>query len=172
MLSGRYRTEALCRHWKPHSDGSCLLSSSCSSVIEDLEHILYQCCALEPTRIKLKDYTVNYCRNVPSLSPVITKFLSTSSHDFCQFLIDCSTLPDVIAATRLLGREYVHHHLFSITRTWVYSLHKARLKILGRWNIIWLWWAKTTNSTLDDAGTARFYGPLTEIAQRLWLHEF
>ena len=136
MLSGRYRTEALCSHWKPLSNGSCLLSPSCSSSTEDLDHILYKCCALEDTRIKLKDYTVKYCRNVPSLSPIITHFLSSSCQDFCQFLLDCSTIPDVIAATRLHGHEYVHHHLFNITRTWVYSLHKARLKILGRWNIV------------------------------------
>ena len=136
MLSGRYRTESLCSHWKSHSSGSCLLSPSCSSTTEDLEHILYKCCALEATRVKLMDFSLKYCMNVPPLTSIIKHFLSAPSQDFCQFLIDCSTLSEVIAATRLHGQQYVHHHLFNITRTWVYTLHKERLRILGRWNIV------------------------------------
>ena len=52
MLSGRYRTEYLCRHWSKNKEGVCLLSPHCSSTTEDLPHILAFCPAL--TRIKRK----------------------------------------------------------------------------------------------------------------------
>ena len=134
MLSGRYRTEALCSNWKINCTGLCLLSQSCSSSVEDLEHILSHCTALDPTRTKLMDFTLHYCRDVTDLSNLILSFLNVTNKHFCQFLLDCSTLPEVVNAAQLLGAKYVHQHLFNITRTWIYSLHKERLKLLGRWN--------------------------------------
>ena len=135
MLSGRYRTEALCSNWKIHSTGVCLLSPVCSSTIEDLQHILSHCCALTPTREKLLDFTTRYCLQVSTpISQLITEYTNPSNKDFHQFLIDCSTLPAIISAARLHGYD-VHHHLFHVTRTWEYTLHKERLKILGRWNL-------------------------------------
>ena len=134
MLSGRYRTEALCSNWKINCTGLCLLSQSCSSSVEDLEHILSHCTALDPTRTKLMDFTIHYCRDVPDLSNLILSFINVTNKHFCQFLLDCSTLPEVVNAAQLLGANYVHQHLFNITRTWIYSIHKERLKLLGRWN--------------------------------------
>lgn len=133
MISGRYRTEALCSNWKLHSTGVCLLSPACSGTTEDLEHILSHCCALTPTREKLLDFTTRYCLQVSApISQIIKEYTNLSNKDFRQFLIDCSTLPAIISAVRLHGLD-VHHHLFHVTRTWVYTLHKERLKILGRW---------------------------------------
>ena len=51
MLSGRYRCEALVRHWKPGSNGNCLLTPSCT-VLEDIPHILQNCPAYQETRNK------------------------------------------------------------------------------------------------------------------------
>ena len=135
MLSGRYRTESLCSHWKTKKTGVCLLSPDCSSSVEDIHHILSTCSALTATREKLMSYAIQYSSELPVISQLILKFCTPSSNDFCQFLLDCSPLSEVISATRLHGSE-VHHHLFNITRTWVYTLHKERMKILGRWNII------------------------------------
>ena len=134
MLSGRYRTESLCSNWKLNCTGLCLLSPSCSSSVEDLKHILSQCAALDPTRTELWDFTAKYCKNIPDLSGIILNFLKITNSNFCQFLIDCSILPEVVRATQLHGAQYVHHHMFTITRTWIYTLHKRRLKLLGRWN--------------------------------------
>ena len=134
MLSGRFRTESLCSKWKINCTGKCLLSSSCSSEKEDLEHILSQCPALDPTRKKLTDFARKYCQEVPDISNLIIDFLQPSNVNFCQFLIDCSTMPRVVKAAQELGEQYVHHHLFNVTRTWIYTLHKERLKLLGRWN--------------------------------------
>ena len=66
---------------------------------------------------------------------IVTRHCTQLSATFCQFLVDCSVLPDVFRAVQLEGKE-VLEHLFAITRTWVYTLHKERMKQLVRWNYI------------------------------------
>ena len=60
MLSGRYKTEKLCRHWSKNNKGICL-APTCSEleVFEDLPHILAKCKALSKTRLSLVSFTVN-----------------------------------------------------------------------------------------------------------------
>ena len=55
MLSGRYRTELLARHWSSNKNGFCL-SPSCTAaqVQESLEHILLWCPSYEPMRQRIK----------------------------------------------------------------------------------------------------------------------
>ena len=133
MISGRYRTESLCSKWKPQSSGYCLLSPACSSSVEDLEHILCNCIALNPTRDKLISFSLNYCAKSPNhIAALITKFLLVPNPEFCQFLLDCSTMPEVIKSCDVFGRDILIE-LFNVTRTWVYTLHKERLRKLGRW---------------------------------------
>ena len=138
MISGRYRCEALCRYWSPtNKDGFCLLSPSpsCSRTVETIKHILHFCISLQPIRDKLKLMTLKYCEEVPEISDIINDFLihPTDPDLTCQVLLDCSVVPCVIRAVQHHGR-HVLHHLFHITRIWVYNLHKKRMKILGRWN--------------------------------------
>ena len=133
MLSGRYRTEKLCSHWSNRKSGVCLLDHLCSSTTEDLQHILKHCPALKPARDKLIRFTIEYCHQHLPIFPLVQEFCQPSHPQFCQFLLDCSILPEVITATQLNGFE-VLATLFHITRTWCYTLHKERLKMLGRWN--------------------------------------
>ena len=133
MLSGRYRTEKLCSNWTKHSTGVCQLSESCSSTAEDIRHILAFCGALQPTREKLMRFSFDYCKSFPPIRKLVHQFCHSTNPQFCQFLLDCSVLPPVILEAQLHGSE-VLHHLFHITRTWCYTLHKERMKILGRWN--------------------------------------
>ena len=60
LLSGRYQTEALARHWSQNKNGVCLISSACNnlSLKEDVPHILKNCPALLCVREKLKNYTI------------------------------------------------------------------------------------------------------------------
>ena len=132
----RYRCESLCRHWSSNKQGFCLLSPACSEVVEDLPHILRFCHGLHQTREKLVDFTIKYAKTVPAIADLILNLSTPSNPDFCQFLLDCSCLEPVIHAVQTHGQD-VLHHLFRITRTWVYTLHKARMKSLGRWNILW-----------------------------------
>ena len=135
MLSGRYRSESLCRHWSSNKGGFCLISPACAEVMEDVPHILAFCPGLAPTRGKLVRFTSDYCSHFPPISDIVSTLCIPTNPNFIQFLLDCSVLPQVILATQVYGSDILTH-LFHVTRTWVYTLHKSRLKLLGRWNFI------------------------------------
>ena len=98
-----------------------------------------RCPALQPTRVRMMKYTNEYSRKNPIIKPLLLCLCVQSSPTFCQFLLDCSPLPEVISAVHLHGSQ-IHDHLFQITRTWIYTLHKVRMKLLGRWrNFKWIW---------------------------------
>ena len=131
FLSGRYRTEALCSHWSQNTQGLCKLSPDCQTA-EDTRHILQTCSALAATRDKMATFTSSYINSHPVVASIVRQYCYPDCRLFCQFLLDCSVLPEVIAAVQQHGDEILQH-LFNITRIWVYALHRDRLKILGRW---------------------------------------
>ena len=65
MLSGRYRFDALARHWSSQISGFCTLSPTCSNHLEDIVHVLKTCTALSPTRRKLYEFTVSSSNGLP-----------------------------------------------------------------------------------------------------------
>ena len=132
FLSGRYRTEVLCSHWSQNPQGYCKLSPDCCQTPEDTRHILQYCPALSATREKLAIFTSSYSISHPEVATIIQMYCKTECRLFCQFVLDCSVLPAVIAAVQTHG-EVILEHLFNVTRIWVYALHRDRLKILGRW---------------------------------------
>ena len=133
MLSGRYRTERLMRFWTKNTQGVCLLPSCADlNVHEDLEHLLVHCASLADTRAGLIDFNRTYSIDLTEICDIVSHYCNTSNPQFSQFLVDPSCLPQVITAAQLHG-EIVLHHIFRIARTWCYSLHRARLKLLGRW---------------------------------------
>ena len=135
MISGRYRTEALASHWSPTSTGCCILSPQCVDTREDLHHVLQTCHALTQTRSNLQNFTVSYVtkKMLPkNLADFIIDNCSPSSSSYCQFLLDCTSLPSVILLVQSLGPS-VLPTLLDVTRTWIYVIHRERLKRLGRW---------------------------------------
>ena len=133
LLSGRYRTERLCRFWSQNKAGVCLLPACKNlNISEDSEHILLHCMSLNAERRRLEEFTTQFISDKPLLQPVIATYLfSASDNTRMQFLLDCSVLPLVIVAHQTHG-PVVYQHLFRISRTWCRSLHTARLKALGR----------------------------------------
>ena len=47
-----------------------------------------------------------------------------------QFLLDCSCFPEVVSLRQTSGLNLVTH-LFYLTRTWCYSIHRSRMNKLG-----------------------------------------
>ena len=79
------------------------------------------------------DFTRKYSMKLPILiSDVLVQHCSTSSPYYCSFLLDCSTIPSVVLLVQEGGFE-VLQPLFEVTRTWVFVLHRERLKRLNRW---------------------------------------
>ena len=136
MISGRYRTCLLSRHWSGDSSGNCSLPTCrLSPTPGSLSHILIDCPDLSPSRMRVFSLWAKYLQDKPTLLPLVRKYLSESDPTlYIQFLLDCSVLPDVIRETQLHGQS-VLDSLFYLTRTLCFSIHKARFKLLGKWNI-------------------------------------
>ena len=135
MLSGRYRSNALKRHWSKSNDGACTLTSLCHNVLEDIQHILAFCPALHEVRLNLLKFTQEYSSTLPQPLKLYLLSICCPSHpQFCQFMLDCSCLPEVIRLTQDFGKD-VLDHFFHVTRVWIYSLHRKRMKMLGLWRV-------------------------------------
>ena len=66
FLSGRYKTEALCRFWSQNPAGVCLLPQCMrKSIVEDVRHILLDCTSLATVRENLVRF--NYASLCPFL---------------------------------------------------------------------------------------------------------
>ena len=124
---------------------SCLISPECKNILEDLQHIIKTCPALQPTRLKLSEFTKEYTEKKIDNEEVRKLILSmtTLTHpQYMDYLLDCSCLPPVVSLVQRLGVEEVLPHLFTISGTWLFVLHRERLKLLGRWNVrsfSWKW---------------------------------
>ena len=135
MLSGRYRTCWFSRHWSGDKTGSCSLPTCKQSPVPGtLSHILVDCLDLQPARSRVFRMWSDYLKNNPILIPIISKYTIGDAKDqIVQFLLDCSVLSDVISLRQRFGMV-VYDSLFHLTRSYCFSLHKSRLKLLGKWN--------------------------------------
>ena len=131
MLSGRYRTCWLARHWSGDSSGSCLLPSChLTPSPGTLTHILLECVDLAPARQRTFSLWAAYLRDKPLLLPIIKHYtMESDSNKFLQFILDCTVLPDVITLRQQEGK-WVHDSLLYLTRTLCFSVHKSGEKLL------------------------------------------
>ena len=126
FLSGRYRTEYLCRHWSANVKGFCL-SPTCDQTEENIEHILLFCGAYTSVRDNL---TSLWLSNSNPIVHYLAFDALTSSPDYLvQFILDCSVLPRVITAVQDYGK-IILDILFYLTRTWCFSIHRQRMKMV------------------------------------------
>ena len=135
FLSGRYRSEELCRFWSQNKNGFCL-RDSCKDLhrCENIEHILLHCDGLTEVRRRLAAFTRKVTDDKPVLKQIIESYLFSQDEELrMQFLMDCSVLPLVISAHQEYG-AIIHQDLFRVSRTWCRSVHVARLKALGRYS--------------------------------------
>ena len=134
FLSGRYRTEQLCRFWTQNKNGVCLLDSCKEQHLpENIQHILLHCDGLTEVRRRLIDFTKKFTDDKPVLRQIIETYLFSQDQELrMQFLMDCSVLPLVISTFQEYGPN-IHQSLYRISRTWCRSVHVARLKALGRY---------------------------------------
>ena len=129
MISGRYRTDWLRRHWTGES-GACRLPA-CTSSQGDLPHLLSGACtALAPTLAR----TLQYWDKCLSLQPhhllPVQAALQASPEAFTTFLLDPSSDPSVISLIQLHGKD-VLNTFFRLSRSWIWAAHRRRLQLLG-----------------------------------------
>ena len=133
MLSGRYRTDRLMRHWsRSNPEGLCRLPG-CYGEDGTLPHILLHCPALAETRANGISLWSSFLVSRPWLLPVIAHHTLGTDALFLQFLLDPSVLPMVITSTR--SHPDVLKCCFFLSRTWNFSIHLKREKIRKLWNL-------------------------------------
>ena len=130
MLSGRYRVGSLLKHFSRTNSGICEL---CQIEEETLSHLLLPKCPFLQER---KELLLVYSKNILQQSTVALEIFEqilteSNSEVFMQFVLDCSVIPIVIRAAQ--QDRTILTLFFKISRTWCYSLHRTRLKLLGRW---------------------------------------
>ena len=133
MLSGRYKTDRLARHWTHENpDGLCRLPG-CLNQEGNLQHILLHCSALHETRAKMISFWGAFLVSKPELFPVIQHYTMREDHLLPQFLLDPSCLPLVISHSRIYP-DTLQDCLF-LSRTWCYAVHLARSKLQHAMNL-------------------------------------
>ena len=134
LLSGRARLGSLIRHFSPDNSGLCEL---CHEELEDLTHLLVpRCPHLTDRALTLRENMKKLVGNSERCTLLLEKIMNESKDDhqlWVQFVLDCSVLPNVIAASQL--DSTVLSTLFGATRTYCHGLHRTRLQLLGRWKI-------------------------------------
>ena len=129
FLSGRYRTEMLTKHWNPASTGCCK-APGCK-IQESVEHILLDCQQYTPERHKLVSMWLS--TEVSEVYHLVLHAFTSKKSYLLQFILDCSILPEVIQSKQKHG-DIILNELFRLTRTWCFNVHRARMKMLGRWS--------------------------------------
>ena len=130
MLSGRYRTDKLLSHFQSSNPSICQLSCDSPDALGDLPHLLLYCSALASRRAVLFDYW-DYLAEENEVYKYIINLMKSSPGDvFLQFILDCTNIPEIAALSDVHG-EHILVFLFKITRTYCYSVHRERLKLLN-----------------------------------------
>ena len=134
LLSGRYKTDYLSRHWtSANPNGFCLLCPGKFLFGTD-QHFLLHCEALALQRSKVIDLWSRHAEDDEHLHKLLKDILKSPPALLAQFLLDPSVVPEAVA----LGQKKLinTNSLFYLTRTWCYSLHRKRLQLLGKFQYI------------------------------------
>ena len=132
MKSGRYRTSLLARHWSPTNPNGFCPAPTCQGIPETLQHLLILCPYYIEIRIRLiKIWTQPL--TISELHNFLVAVLSGPPDQLLNFILDPTSHHQIIHLCQANGQELLKP-LFYLTRTWCYSIHKHRLKLLKQWN--------------------------------------
>ena len=123
----------LCRFWTTNRGGSCL-SDTCHSqnVPGTLQHLLIECPALEHTRHRMHSLWCLKTLPCPPLHRLILKILGSSPEIQARLILDSTACPELILLVQTYGQK-IQDLVLYLTRTFAFSIHRQKLKLLGRW---------------------------------------
>ena len=131
MVSGRYRTEMMCRFWSQNKFGFCLFDT-CKEVCEDLEHMLIVCPAHHAVRERLHSLWYQKAKDCQPFLCLVMRVLGSTPETQVKFILDSKAFPEIIYLKQKYGRE-IEDRVMYMTRTWAFAIHRHRLKCLDRW---------------------------------------
>ena len=110
---------------------TCLLPDCFPGSDGSLDNLLLRCPALSHTRSKLLSLCFRVAAEHDELYRIITCVLNSDSQVMImQFLLDCTTMPEIIRAVQVFGSA-IRDRLLYIGRTWCYNIHRGRMTQLG-----------------------------------------
>ena len=115
----------LTKHWGGNRSDNCP-APGCSEQ-ESLEHILVVCPYYADIRKRLVDLW--RCKSDPSITELISETLVGPHQVLVQFILDASVHPKVITLSQKHGTGILQR-IFHLTRTWCFSIHRQRVKLL------------------------------------------
>ena len=131
MLSGRYVTDQLSRHWSSNKAGICCIPGCSGRDFGSLEHLLLFCPALSDVRDRMIELWLSTANKHIELKSLIHSMLYGQRLELVmQFLLDCSCFPEVVSLRQSSGLQLLTP-LFYITRSWCFSIHRSRMRKLG-----------------------------------------
>ena len=131
MLSGRYRTCWFRRHWSGDPTGHCKIPG-CYDQPGTLQHIATgECQGLSGALVRATTLWDSFLAQNPILVPIVDQY---RTENFLSFLLDPTTKPEVISMNQKHGKHAcIIEKLCYLTRTWLFYIHKERLKLLNLW---------------------------------------
>ena len=127
MMSGRYRTEVLSRHWSENFEGFCR-SPSCHRVLGDLEHLLAECPALDHTRDRVFQMWLEKTSQCLPLNLFIQRLLISPPNILVQFILEPRAFPEVISLFQQFGQD-LENLVAYLTRTFAFSIHREKSNV-------------------------------------------
>ena len=109
MVSGRYRSDYLCRHWTPTNKKGFCLADTCYEVMGDLVHMLGACPALQSVRERLFKFWMDRSTTTQALHRFITVMVCAPPKALTQCVLDPSQFPAILAIWNSLGQDIINH---------------------------------------------------------------
>ena len=134
LLSGRYRSDSLLSNFHPSNPATCQLSCDQPNAIGDVEHLLINCSALSSRRAVLFEYWEKISATSTTHTDIVDSIKNGPPDQLLQFLLDCSVIPKISKLVDIHGEDFLAP-LFKMSRTFCYSIHRERLKILNKWRL-------------------------------------
>ena len=128
MISGRYRSEALCRYWSDNKGGYCR-APTCYQAPGTLEHLLVVCPALDIVRERLYTMWLEKSVMFPALHSTIRDVLDSDVPTKVQFILEPLAIPLVGALAKMHGQRFMEQ-LSYINRTFAFYMHREYQKLL------------------------------------------
>ena len=126
MVSGRFRSEALCRHWSANRHGYCR-APSCHQVYGTLEHLLVSCPALDTIREGLYSMWLERSVMFPALHSTIRDVLDSNEATKVQFILEPLAFPLLFHCFKIHGQRFIEQ-LSYLIRTFAFSIDKEYKK--------------------------------------------
>ena len=117
--------------WSEKGDGYCSLVT-CDGVVGDLEHLLVGCPALQSIRNNMFDLWEQKLSGCDPLYQLFQKMRSGPPEAMSCFLLNPAANPELIHLNQTFGPNMFENALY-LTRTFVYSIHREKLKLTGKW---------------------------------------